>query len=366
MKIGSLYYASDKAMFDALTQRKVTVAHLRELFLSRGIIISPDTDKEELAKQFSSFFHDYADFQKLSVLIGAHSARERTTNVDLKASLSKEQLLDSLQSTKELLEDQLQDSVDFWVQGDAVMCTVRYTKTDYGQSEFRQVIQKEAQIKFEPTSSGWRVTGPMNDKFKTVSASLQSQIEIMTEEKVEVIDISLSAYPGAELRSRFFRQLIYALPKMKVVDVIDVATFNPVKDVDDMLEEDSDFLDGEEPEVKDSKAITRITKAQLRGQGVLESEQLRSLEADGFYIWKILWHAVDDNQFDSDVYVLESQFGKQADCSDFSYIVKGVMRYQSVGEYGARVKANPVDEERIKKLIVKAAESTLLSLTKGK
>jgi hypothetical protein len=366
MKIGSLYYASDKAMFDALTQRKVTVAQLRELFLSRGIIISPETDKEELARQFSSFFHDYADFQKLSVLIGAHSARERTTNIDLKAALNKGQLLESLQSTKELLEDRYQDGVDFWVQGETIMCTVRYTKTDYGQSEFRQVIQKEAQIKFEPTSSGWKVTGPMNDKFKLVSAALQSQIEIVTDEKVQVVDISLLAYPDSSLRSKFFRQLIHALPKMKVVDVIDVATFNPVKDVDDILEEEADLLEGDEPELKESKAITRITKAQLRGQGVLESEQLMGLESNGFYIWKILWHAVDDNQIDSDMYVLESQFGKQADCSDFSYIVKGVMRYQSAGEYGARVKANPVDEERIKRLIVKAAESTLSSLTKGK
>lgn len=366
MKIGSLYYASDKAMFDALTQRKVTIAHLRELFLSRGIIISPDTDKEDLAKQFSSFFHDYADFQKLSILIGAHSARERTTNIDLKVPLDKEQLLNSLQSTKELLEDKHQDGVEFWVQGDAIMCTVSYTKTDYGQSEFRQVIQKEAHIKFEPTSSGWKVTGPMNDKFKVVSAALQSQIETLTDEKVQMVEISLSAYPDSGLRSQFFRKLIHALPKIRVVDVIDVATYNPVKDIEDLLEEDDDFLDGEEREVKDSKAITRITKAQLRGQGVLESEQLLGLETDGFYIWKILWHAVDENQIDSDMYVLESQFGKQADCSDFSYIVKGVMRYQSAGEYGARVKANPVDEERIKKLIVKAAEFTLSSLTKGK
>jgi hypothetical protein len=366
MKIGSLYYASDKAMFDALTQRKVTIAHLRELFLSRGIIISPDTDKEYLARQFSSFFHDYADFQKLSILIGAHSMRERTTNVELKVSLNKQQLLDSLESTKEMLEGKYQDGVDFWVDGDTVVCMVRYTKTDYGQSEFRQVVQKEAQIKFEPTATGWKVTGPMNDKFKIVSAALQSQIQVLTEEKVEVVDISLSSFPDSSLRSRFFRELIQALPKVKAIDVIDVATYNPVKDVDDILLEESDLLDGDEPEIPESKAITRISKAHLRGQGVLESEQLLALEADGFYIWKILWHAVDENQIDSDIYVLEAQFGKQAECSDFSYIVKGVMRYQSAGEYGSRVKANPVDEERIKKLIVKAAESTMLALTKGK
>jgi hypothetical protein len=367
MKIGSLYYASDKAMFDALTQRKVTIAHLRELFLSRGIIISPDTNKEFLARQFSSFFHDYADFQKLSILIGAHSARERTTNINLKVVLSKQKLLESLESTKEMLEDKHQDSVDYWVEGDAILCTVRYTKTDYGQSEFRQVVQKDAQIKFEPTTDGWKVTGPMNDKFKVVSAALQSQIETLTDEKVSVVDISLASFPDSSLRSKFFRQMIYALPKMKVLDVIDVATYNPVKDIDDdMLEDEFDSSDADEPEIKETKAITRISKAQLRGQGVLESEQLLSLEANGFYIWKILWHAVDENQFDSDVYVLESQFGKQSECSDFSYIVKGVMRYQSVGEYGARVKANPVDEERIKKLIVKAAESTLAALTKGK
>ncbi|MBJ2223955.1 MULTISPECIES: hypothetical protein [Pseudomonas] len=367
MKIGSIYYASDKAMFDALTQRKVTIAHLRELFLSRGIIISPETDKESLARQFSSFFHDYADYQKLSILIGAHSVRERTTNINITTAVTPDDMMKSLESTKEFFEAEDHDVIDISSVDGVITCTIHYQKTDYGQSEFRQVVQKQAVVKLEPFHKGWKVSGPMNDKFKNLSAQLQSQIEIMTEREVKVSEISLSAYPDPELRTRFFRELIDRLPKLKQVDVIDVATFNPkIKEVDLTDEDLQDDGEDDELQSKGVRPTTHITKAQLSGQGVLESEQLLALEAQGFYICKILWHATDSNQIDSDVYVVEAQFGNKAACSDFSYILKGVKHYQSSGVYGARVKASSVEEERIKKLIVRAAEDTIKFLTTGK
>ncbi|MFC6300000.1 hypothetical protein GNF76_28360 [Pseudomonas sp. CCM 7893] len=366
MKIGSIYYASDKAMFDALTQRKVTIAHLRELFLSRGIVISPDTDKEALARQFSSFFHDYADYQKLSLLIGAHSVRERTTNISITTAVTADDMMKSLESTKEFFEAEENDVIDISSVDGVITCTIHYQKTDFGQSEFRQVVQKQAVITFEPLRKGWKISGPMNDKFKNLSAQLQSQIEIMTSSEVKVSEISLSAYPDPELRTRFFRELIERLPKFKQVDVIDVATFNPkLKEVDLTV----DDLQGDEDEEfppESPRPTTHITKAQLSGQGVLESEQLLALEAQGFYICKILWHAKDSNQVDSDIYVMESQFGNKSACSDFSYIIKGVQHYQSHGVYGARVKASPPEEDRIKKLIVRAAEDTIKFLTTGK
>ncbi|NAO27339.1 hypothetical protein PsdCFBP2356_12270 [Pseudomonas syringae pv. dysoxyli] len=373
MKIGSLYYASDKAMFDALNQRKVTIAHLRELFLSRGIIISPETDKAALASQFSSFFHDYHDYQKLSRLIGAHSVRERTTNMNITSTVSVDDMMKALESTKEFFEAEDHDVIDVSSEDGIITCTVHYQKTDYGQSEFRQVVQKQAVITLEPFRKGWKVTGPMNDKFKSLNAQLQSQIEIMTDSQVKVSEISLAAYPDPVLRTRFFRELIERLPKFKQVDVIDVATFNPKLNevdllVDELQSDDDDLQDDveEAPPAVASRPTTHITKAQLSGQGVLESDQLLALEAEGFYICKILWHATDNNQIDSDIYVIEAQFGNKAACSDFSYILKGVKHYQTSGVFGGRVKASPVEEERIKKLIVRAAEDTIKFLTAGK
>lgn len=74
MRMGSLYFASDKAIFDALTQRSLTGAELRKVFLSRGIVISNESDKKFLASRFSALFHDYYDYRNLSLLVGGAMA----------------------------------------------------------------------------------------------------------------------------------------------------------------------------------------------------------------------------------------------------------------------------------------------------
>ncbi|WP_342754764.1 hypothetical protein AAGQ96_02670 [Pantoea sp. MBD-2R] len=49
-----LHSVTDKSLYDALCQPRVTNNELRELFLERGIIISKKTDKKDLAKNFSN------------------------------------------------------------------------------------------------------------------------------------------------------------------------------------------------------------------------------------------------------------------------------------------------------------------------
>lgn len=369
MKMGSLYYASDKAMFDALTQRKITIAHLREFFLSRGIVISPDTNRKFLARQFSALFHDFYDYQKLSSLMGSHSYRERATSIDLVVDVDREELLRAAEYTKEFLEGE-GDVAEVTISGEGVVVRVKYQKTNYAQAEFRQVVEKEAVITLEKAKDGWKVCGPMNEKFKQFTDEFRSQVESLTGKNVEPKAITLSGYPDPALRTNFFRRLIDSVQGFQVETVIDVSTFNPKKsdeEFDSSLDEDGSLVDGFDEESAEStpktSKVVRITKAQLRGVGVLESDQLVRLEKEGFYIWKILWRAVDKNQIDSDIYVVEAQFGDQVNCADFSYILKGVMKYQSHGNYSARVRASIAEEERVKKLVEKAALKVVSELT---
>ncbi|MFG9067619.1 hypothetical protein ACEPXS_32855, partial [Pseudomonas aeruginosa] len=92
MRMGSLYFASDKAIYDALTQRSLTSAELRKVFLSRGIVISNESDKKFLASRFSALFHDYYDYRNLSLLVGGRDSREKTTNVVVTTAVSKDKL----------------------------------------------------------------------------------------------------------------------------------------------------------------------------------------------------------------------------------------------------------------------------------
>ncbi len=383
MRMGSLYFASDKAIFDALTQRSLTSAELRKVFLSRGIVISNESDKKFLASRFSALFHDYYDYRNLSLLVGGRDSREKTTNVVVTTAVSKDQLTDALTSVKEWLVDNEHEQAEVAVHGDQLKLTVKYQKLDLSQAEFRQVVEKTAEVTLEKQGNGWKITGPMNDKFKGITDQLYSQIEIVTDQDVATRTISLEAIPDAGIRTNFLRDLIRNLKDMEVVDVVDVSTFNPKDSEDDDLDLSDEALviedsieiesedDGEEGEEVDPEAelakpqlearvhkIIRIDKASLKGKGVLESKQLLELEGHGFYLWKIRWTA-REKLVGSEIVQFEAQFGNQAKCCDFSYIVKGVYNYNN-GKYAkSLVRAEPVFEQKLKIRLEEAAQKTL-------
>ena len=382
MRMGSLYFASDKAIFDALTQRSLTSAELRKVFLSRGIVISNESDKKFLANRFSALFHDYYDYRNLSLLVGGRDSREKTTNVVVTTAVTKEQLTDALTSVKEWLMDDQHEQAEVAIHGDQLKLTVKYQKLDLSQAEFRQVVEKTAEVILEKQGSGWKITGPMNDKFKDIIGQLYSQIEIVTEQDVATRTISLEAIPDAGIRTNFLRSLIRNLKDMEVVDVVDVSTFNPKDREDDDLDLSDEALviedsiqvesdDGEDGEEGDPEAelarpqteasvhkIIRIDKASLKGKGVLESKQLMELEGHGFYLWKIRWTA-REKLVGSEIVQFEAQFGNQAKFCDFSYIVKGVYNYNN-GKYAKNlVRAEQVVEQKLKIRLEEAAQKTL-------
>ncbi|HBN9953567.1 TPA: hypothetical protein L4G57_002791 [Pseudomonas aeruginosa] len=387
--MGSLYFASDKAIYDALTQRSLTSAELRKVFLSRGIVISNESDKKFLASRFSALFHDYYDYRNLSLLVGGRDSREKTTNVVVTTAVSKDKLTDALTSVKEWLVDDQHEQAEVAVHGDQLKLTVKYQKLDLSQAEFRQVVEKTAEVILEKQGSGWKITGPMNEKFKDITDQLYSQLEIMIDQEVVTRTISLEAVPDASIRTNFLRSLIRNLKDMEVVDVVDVSTFNPKDREDDDLDLSDDALviedsievedenDGEEgedgdpevelarpqPEARTHKII-RIDRASLKGKGVLESKQLSELEGHGFYLWKIRWTA-REKLIGSEIVQFEAQFGNQAKYCDFSYIVKGVYNYHN-GKYSkSLVRAAPVVEQKLKIRLEEAAQKTLDDIERG-
>jgi hypothetical protein len=378
--MGSLYFASDKAIYDALTQRSLTSAELRKVFLSRGIVISNESDKKFLANRFSALFHDYYDYRNLSLLVGGRDSREKTTNVVVTTAVTKDQLTEALTSVKEWLVDDQHEQAEVAVHGDQLKLTVKYQKLDLSQAEFRQVVEKTAEVTLEKQGSGWKITGPMNDKFKDITDQLCSQIEIVTDQDVATRTISLEAILDAGIRTSFLRSLIHNLKDMEVVDVVDVSTFNPKDQEDDDLDLSDDALviedsievesenegEGGDPEAVLTRPqqevrihkIIRIDKASLKGKGVLESKQLLELEGHGFYMWKIRWKA-REKLVGSELVLFEAQFGNQAKYCDFSYIVKGVYNYNS-GKYAKNlVRAEPVFEHKLKLRLEEAAQKTL-------
>lgn len=355
MKSGSIYYASDKALFDALNQHKVTVSDLRDLFVSRGIIFSKETSRKDLAKMFSRLTHDYYDHQKLAYILGSATRRERITSVKIISELESSDIENAANTIGNEIS-QLGDAVDVNVSNNRVEVRISYKETNYNKSEFRQVVQKDAVIVFEKNSDQWSVRNPLNDHIEEIKSTIIDKIQTNLNKSLDIEEISLEHVSSNEIRTKFFTDLIKNVENHDLVDVSDVYVYHPkVKNTGD---EDQNGDDDPTDDV-------HITKASLKGEGVLQSDELHGLYARGFYICKIVWLCTS-SAIDSDLYEFEAQFADPENCNKFSYLAKGFYKYKSPNEYNkSKTILSSGEENKFNKLIERAAQVSLHNLVKA-
>lgn len=355
-----MYSVSDKALYDALNQSKMTPSELRDLFLKRGALVSLETCRKELAKEFSKYNHDYYDHQKIASILGATSRREKSTvNYINAGSVDLDSLLDAAEKLKSKIESE-DDLCQIHVDGNKVLIDITYMSTDYNKSEFKQVVNKNAVIEIEPDTAGYSVRYPNNNTVKDYVGTLFSYADESLEgESLDTDEISLMNIESHVVRSDFFRRLITSIDGYKFADVTDAYVYHPKKDDGEYdSEEDDDFDD----EKKASENVVHISKASLKGEGVLSSDELSGLYDRGFYIWRVRWK-MKGNYIDSDMYECEAQFNNPEDFSDFSYIVIGAYKYKNATEYTTnKVRLSKEESDIISKKIEIAARAVMMDV----
>ncbi|OBS98400.1 hypothetical protein A9259_08045 [Vibrio cyclitrophicus] len=347
-----LFSATDKSLFDALNTSKIKNSQLRDLFLSRGVIISTETSREELAKNFSKYNHDYYDHQVIASAMGVRPQREKQTSSEYITELSK----DSLESAINKLKNKINSEQDLciWSEKDKVITIdVTYQTLDYSKSEFKQVVKKEATLTIEKTDDGYNIRYPVNPNVKEYEQYLRNELEKESkkdEVEFDLNNINLFSVDDPLLRTDFFINLIKNMSNFKLKDVTDVYVYHP-KPENKAKIKDKDGKDGKDGE---TNSEIHISRASLKGEGVLKSGEIQELYARGFYISKIRWK-FEESLIDSDIYEAEAQFDNPKDFTAFSYITRGKYKYQKKGQYNK----NPVkldDEEEMK--ITKVIESS--------
>lgn len=152
MKIG-LYSVTDKALFDALNQTKVTNDDMKSLFFKRGTIISKDTKRKALALDFSRYFHGFDDYKKLSEILGSVGRREKCSINIINANVEKS----DIEAAVKLVCEDLQkegDQTDFIYTDAGIEVKIKYVKLDYKMNEFRQSSTREAVVLIEKNEAG--------------------------------------------------------------------------------------------------------------------------------------------------------------------------------------------------------------------
>lgn len=341
-----LYSVTDKALFDALNTSKISNSELRDLFLSRGVIISIETKREELAREFSKYHHDYYDHQKIASAMGVVPRKEKTTTSDYVTDVDKE----SLEVILNTLKKQITEEKDLcmWHEDDngSYIVDITYETPDYTKSDFKQIVKKEATITIEKSDSGYTIRYPDNPKVKGYEKTIRESIALAAEDAGQRFDstrINLASVEDPNARTKFFQKLLYGMDGFTPIDVTDVYVFHP-RPTDD------------EKAMSGDSGI-HISKASLKGEGVLQSDELQEFYNRGFYISKIRWK-FEQKLVGSDIYLIEAMFGEPETFEDFSYITRGKFKYKTKGEYNKNPsKLDKEEELRISRLIEHTARA---------
>ena len=311
----SLYYASDKNVFDALNQHKVDIPTIMKLLERRNIVVSKKTPRESLATYFSRQIHDYQDHKDIAGRLGIAPRRERITSMDVNGEVTKDHLDVAVKQLKEDLENH-GEVVQIHKENGKVSLTVQYSTVDYKVSEFAQRQERDGTIELLETQDGFTVRNTHNDFVNDVTQSLIKKLETAADAKLEKITISLFGFPSARLRSKFFHELASSLPGYTRTDVTSVFVFKAKPDA--LVPEDSDE-DNEEVETE-----THVERVALRGNGVTRSDIFNDLlNEDDYYITKIAWVAREVCGA-GHAFAIEAMFANPKDCTGFSFILSGV------------------------------------------
>lgn len=309
----SLYYASDKNVFDALNQHKVDTPTVVRLFQRRNIVVSKNTPREDLAKYFSTLTHDYYDHKEIASRLGVAARRERTTSMDVSGLEDTDELLGVVEQLKRDMEAS-GDTVHVTRENDNLRIQVQYSEIDYKRSEFAQVQVRDGTVEFVKSPTGYVVRNTQNDYLNGVRETLLAKVEKATAAPLTKVFVSLFDIPSVKLRSKFFHELASTLPGFIRRDVTDVYVFKAKPTTDDEVDEETNGEDSE----------THVERVFLRGSGVSRSEILNGLlDEEDYYIIKMGWTAAEI-MGEGSVYDIEAGFSDFKDCAGFSFILSGV------------------------------------------
>lgn len=350
----AIYSAGDKAIFDALNLPTVTNQHLRELFISRGIIVSKGTPRRGLADYYSRLAHDYQDYQTLAKLFGSPVRRERLSSLRV---MSKSVELGQFEAAAHKLCEAIRAGGDVATvrvrENGSFDVVVKYQVTQFNHTEFRQVVAKEATLTIEASGPDIAISGPHNEHVDEWTRTLIADVAKESDDTLDIDEVSLEHVQDPAKRSQFFTELIKNVKGFKFRDVTDAYIYNPKL-----------MADGEEEDAEPTVDIgVHITKASLKGEGVLQSDELRNLFAKGFYLWKIVWQAVNEKALEPDLYEFEAQFSEPETCTKFSYLPRGFYKMQDDSSFNkSRTALTDGEDTSLGRRIEEAARAVVKKL----
>lgn len=331
----SIYCATDKNVYDALHNKRISDNALLNYLLNRGIIASPKASRESLISQIAMLPFDYRNHLDISTRLESHSIKDNLTNTRLVGDMS----VDDIESAATLFKKNIcdpGDHCDVSRKNDVVKIEIRYTEIDFSKTELAQRSNKVSYIEIskDEGGDGFLVRYSDTEKAENACSKIIDAISKGQEKEVQEFSISLRLLEDPEARTYFFDQLCRYMDGYKLDDVtgVDVHRSKLVKDDADV---DVDHY---------------IDKAKLKGKGVLNSKEFDQLTSMGFYTYYLAWTVIPQNGIDDKV-EFEAKFKDPEQCERFTYAVKGIYRKNGASYNKTHKPPSPIDKKSYLKLL---------------
>lgn len=310
---GLSFFKTDKDIFDQLTQRTPSRTSVLEHLKQRGLLVSHQEERQDLAEMISPWFTSYFDQKFIVNELGGGNSQKKHNSTEIVLDYNAQDIHDIL---REIKKDNSFNIVKN--KNGSFNITETYTKVDFTKNVLSQNTQKTAEIKIEKTEQGKiLIRTNADDKANTITEAIKEKIKEKNADSYQEFEINLSTITEPANRTQFFLELINNIDGYKLIDVTS-AFINK----NTMQEE------------VDEETVGFIKKIALNGDSVHTSSEFQRLTKDGFYLTKIEW-TIQSEVTTGDKIDLSAEFTDTTNCSGFKYGVKRVYTAKNNGEYTA-------------------------------
>jgi len=357
-----LYCATDKEIFDILmsSKQQFSESALLDVARLRGLLLSPQDSREEIADRLSTMLFGYREIRVLQAEFERTGRGEKTTSFRLNGSITTEEIRKAaLEYCDAAGEDEIASAYSAGPSN--VSMDVKYVETDFSKTRLRQRRRREARIDIQVGETCTIVTLPATEKARSVAEDLRARIVAAKSESVVAEEVDLSELHDPLLRTRFFTDLISTLPDLSLVNVTRVKV--------DRFDEGEHLIDGGDEDDGDgendaaSEEMLGIVRAvALQGESLLSSTEYQSLHSRGFFISSITWTCKRTEAPYQQVQ-FEAGFDEPSQGRGFKYGVRG-WHTQRGGDYTKTLRPIPTEDKRAFLATIEGASTRVMAAIK--
>jgi hypothetical protein len=317
--------ANDNDIYDLLIsgKQRLTGSVLREILRDRGIFCSPEDDREQLADYISVLPHGFHDVAFIMQKRDPGPRREKTTSVRINALLTPDELKEAMADYESSFGDRERITHRPASNGSYVV-RVGYDEFNRTKTRLLQKETQEAEIEFIVQDGKTVARLPATEKAQRIIAEVTERVERKRKERILLDKIELTGITTAELKSRFFTQLISQIPGLKLINVMSLKVSSERSE--DGEEDDAlDLEDQDEPGADALMFAAVVHSMHLSGQNLVQSKEYKELTKRGFYITAISWRAELQSE-PPDIIQFDAAFQDRKDGKGFKYGITGAFR----------------------------------------